>query len=373
MMSEKLEGKPKIEPAKSGRASCRFCNKKILKDELRIGIPFPFTTPDGKTVTSYGYYHIECSPPDKIDSILEILPTIPSLDPEIKDQINKKLENLLKDTKSSEIKEMKVLDLSPSSRTIHMTFRIIEKGKGRTVVIKEEEHRVADIKIGDETGTINLTLWDEVINQVKEGKTYKIKNGYINVFQGRMRLELGSWGSLEDTDEVIKLDSINMTVDRSQFMSIPFIEPSKSSRGACRICEKKIEKGNFRVAEPSEVELEDGRKFSSHKFFHVRCYLESSSEAKAMFNDLVRTSKDRKSLSHIEIQKLEDEFQVYLSADDAAAIVLAMITEEPIEIESLKEIAKEKGVQFNLVKQAIKNGLLNGVYFEPSSGLIQKL
>ncbi|UCE14218.1 MAG: hypothetical protein JSV04_03325 [Candidatus Heimdallarchaeota archaeon] len=372
-MSEKMGGKPKIEPAKSGRASCRFCNKKIVKQELRIGIPYPFTTPDGKTVTSYGYYHVDCSPPDKIDSILEVLSTLTSLDSEIKDQIKEKLENLLKDLESSQIEEIKVIDLSPSSRNIQLTFGVIEKGDGRTVVVRKEERTVADIKIGDETGTINLTLWDEAINQVREGKTYKIKNGYINVFQGRMRLELGNWGSLEDTDEVIKLDSIKLDIDRSQFMTIPFIEPSKSSRGACRICEKKIEKGNFRVAEQSEIELEDGRKFSSHKFFHVHCYLESSSEAQAVFDDLVRTSQDRKSLSQIEVKKLTDEFQVYLSADETAAAVLALITEEPIKIESLKEIAKKKGVPFHIVKQALENGLMNGIYFEPSPGLIQKL
>ena len=37
----------------------------------------------------------------------------------------------------------------------------------------------------------------------------------------------------------------------------PFLERAKSSRGKCRKCEEKIEKGAIRVAEPAMVELDD--------------------------------------------------------------------------------------------------------------------
>jgi replication factor A1 len=117
-----------------------------------------------------------------------------------------------------ELKEMKISDLSPFDRKLQVTFVVVEKGEARMITSRKtnEEHRLADIKVGDPTGTIILTLWDETIDQVSEGNTYVVKNGYVNVFQEHMRLALGKWGSLEDTEEVITLDSVDMDNDRSE-------------------------------------------------------------------------------------------------------------------------------------------------------------
>lgn len=117
-----------------------------------------------------------------------------------------------------ELKEMKISELSPFDRKLQVIFVVVEKGESRTITSRKtnEEHRLADIKIGDPTGTIILTLWDETIDQITEGSTYVVKNGYVNVFQEHMRLALGKWGSLEDTDEEITLDSVDMDNDRSE-------------------------------------------------------------------------------------------------------------------------------------------------------------
>lgn len=46
----------KIEPAKSGRSTCRTCSKTIEKGELRVGEPSIF---DGHV--SYGWHHLKCA------------------------------------------------------------------------------------------------------------------------------------------------------------------------------------------------------------------------------------------------------------------------------------------------------------------------
>ncbi len=122
------------------------------------------------------------------------------------------------DSTEVELKEMKISELSPFDRKLILTFVVIEKGESRAITSRKtnEEHTLADVKIGDPTGTIILTLWDATIDRVNEGGTYVAKNGYINVFQEHMRLALGKWGSLEDTDEVITLDSVDMDNDRSE-------------------------------------------------------------------------------------------------------------------------------------------------------------
>jgi replication factor A1 len=117
-----------------------------------------------------------------------------------------------------ELKEVKIGDLSPFDRRLQVTFVVIEKGESRTITSKKtnEEHTLADIKVGDDTGTIIVTLWDATIDQVSEGSTYVVKNGYINVFQQHMRLALGKWGTLEESEDTIELDKVNMDNDRSE-------------------------------------------------------------------------------------------------------------------------------------------------------------
>ncbi|MHA2075851.1 MAG: single-stranded DNA-binding protein [Candidatus Hodarchaeales archaeon] len=116
-----------------------------------------------------------------------------------------------------ELTEKKISDLSPFDRRLLVKFVVVEKTESREITSKKtnEVHTLADIKVGDETGTIILTLWDETIDKVSEGQTYQVKNVYVNVFQENMRLALGKWGSLEDTDETIELDSVNLENDRS--------------------------------------------------------------------------------------------------------------------------------------------------------------
>ncbi len=117
-----------------------------------------------------------------------------------------------------ELTEKKISDLSPFDRRLLVKFVVVEKTESREITSKKtnEVHSLADIKVGDETGTIILTLWDETIDKVSEGQTYQVKNVYVNVFQEHMRLALGKWGTLEDIDEVIEKDSVNMENDRSE-------------------------------------------------------------------------------------------------------------------------------------------------------------
>ena len=140
-----------------------------------------------------------------------------------------KVEETVAETKVEETKEetpaaeeplnvMKISELSPFDRKLEVVFVVVEKSESRTIVSRKtnEEHQLADITVGDDTGIVTCTLWDETIDRVAEGKTYVLKNGYVNVFQGQMRLALGKWGSIEDTEEEISLDSVNSENDRSK-------------------------------------------------------------------------------------------------------------------------------------------------------------
>ena len=60
--------------------------------------------------------------------------------------------------------------------------------------------------MGDETGCVYLTLWDDNIEKVGEGATIKIGNGYVTLFRGNMRLNVGRYGTLEIAKEPLEVE-----------------------------------------------------------------------------------------------------------------------------------------------------------------------
>jgi replication factor A1 len=100
---------------------------------------------------------------------------------------------------------MKVSDLQPYSKQVNTTVKIVQKGEARETVSRQDgtTHRVLDALVGDETGAIYMTLWDENIDKVNEGNTVMVKNGYVRPFKGSMRLNIGRYGSLEPAESAL--------------------------------------------------------------------------------------------------------------------------------------------------------------------------
>jgi len=98
---------------------------------------------------------------------------------------------------------VKVSDLSPRSRRVNLKVKVIEKGDVREVTSSRDgsSHRVAEATVGDETGTILMTLWDKHIDDISVGDILKISNGYVSLFRGTMRLNVGRYGTFEKIDE----------------------------------------------------------------------------------------------------------------------------------------------------------------------------
>jgi replication factor A1 len=103
----------------------------------------------------------------------------------------------------SESEELvKVETLTPQSRGVNALVKVVSKGEIRSVTGRDYSvRRVTDALVGDETGSVYMTLWDDKIDAVNEGDTLKITNGYINLFRGNMRLNIGKYGSYEKLDE----------------------------------------------------------------------------------------------------------------------------------------------------------------------------
>ncbi|NVM56022.1 MAG: single-stranded DNA-binding protein [Candidatus Helarchaeota archaeon] len=104
----------------------------------------------------------------------------------------------------SETEEYKVVDeLRPGLRGINVKVRCVSKNEEREVIARRtgETLRVTEALVGDETGSILLTLWNDDIDKMQESQNYTLNNAYTTVFKSSLRLNIGKYGSMEDLEE----------------------------------------------------------------------------------------------------------------------------------------------------------------------------
>jgi len=113
----------------------------------------------------------------------------------------------------------KVGNLNPGSRSLNLTVKVVSKNPVREVVSRRDgsSHRVTEALVGDETGSILLTLWDDTIESVTEGDVVVVNNGYIRLFRGSMRLNIGRFGSLEASEEDIETVNTENNMSDKQY------------------------------------------------------------------------------------------------------------------------------------------------------------
>ena len=103
---------------------------------------------------------------------------------------------------SENVELVKVETLTPQSRGVNTIVKVVSKGEIRSVTGRDYSvRRVADALVGDETGCLYMTLWDDKIDAINEGAILSITNGYINLFRGNMRLNIGKYGSYEIVED----------------------------------------------------------------------------------------------------------------------------------------------------------------------------
>ena len=62
----------------------------------------------------------------------------------------------------------KVSELTPRSRGVDLLVKVVEKLDEREVTARASgrQHRIAEFLVGDDTGSIIMTLWDKDIEKV---------------------------------------------------------------------------------------------------------------------------------------------------------------------------------------------------------------
>ncbi len=108
----------------------------------------------------------------------------------------------------------KVSELTPQSKRVNVLVKVVNVGEAKEIPSKfGEPRRVAEATVGDETGSIVLSLWQDQIGTVAENDVLEIENGYVSLVRGHMRLNVGKYGKMVKSDKDIP--SVNTDVDLS--------------------------------------------------------------------------------------------------------------------------------------------------------------
>ena len=94
--------------------------------------------------------------------------------------------------------------------SVSVEGKISAKSEPRSVRTRYGPRSVADAEIEDETGKINLTLWEQQINSVNVGDLVSINGAYVTEFNNQLQLNIPRSGIIEvkskaTTDDTLKI------------------------------------------------------------------------------------------------------------------------------------------------------------------------
>lgn len=106
---------------------------------------------------------------------------------------------------------MKISEIRPFGKKIDIVAKVVSLGEIREVTSKldNQPHKVTEVLVADDSGAILVTLWDEAIEKVSEGKSYKFDNCYSSTFKNSLRLNIGRFGTFEETDDIADVNTEN--------------------------------------------------------------------------------------------------------------------------------------------------------------------
>jgi replication factor A1 len=106
---------------------------------------------------------------------------------------------------------MKIEDIKSYQKKIDVTGKVLKKTDSREVSsrLDNSTHKVCEALIGDESGTVYVTLWDNSTDSLQIGKVYSFKNLFSSEFKKSLRLNIGRFGVFEEVEKEISVNESN--------------------------------------------------------------------------------------------------------------------------------------------------------------------
>lgn len=117
----------------------------------------------------------------------------------------------------SAMPDAKIKDLSSGMRSVSVPGKVSRKYEMREFNSNGRQGKVASFMLGDETGVVRVTLWNEqtdLFEKFKEGDTIKISNAFVKENRGYNELHLNNDSQLEVNPSGVSIQSRTQSADR---------------------------------------------------------------------------------------------------------------------------------------------------------------
>lgn len=97
--------------------------------------------------------------------------------------------------------KLTVEELSPEHDDVEITGTIKELPQPRAISTKYGQKRITTVVFEDDTGEIDLTLWEEEIDAIHEGAEVKITGAYVREWGNDIQLNISREGEIKTLEE----------------------------------------------------------------------------------------------------------------------------------------------------------------------------
>jgi replication factor A1 len=92
---------------------------------------------------------------------------------------------------------LNIRDLKPGMSHVSIKVKVASVSEPKHVMSgKGVEHEILELEVEDETGSMEMDLWNEKIIPLNAGDILQIENGFVTSFKGVWRINVGKYGEV---------------------------------------------------------------------------------------------------------------------------------------------------------------------------------
>ncbi len=130
----------------------------------------------------------------------------------------------------------KVKDLNEGSKRVTVLAKVVTVGEAKQIQTRYGEQKsVTEAVLGDETGKVTMSLWNEQASQVSNGDSIVVENAYVSFVRGHMRLNVGKYGAIKKSETSVGDVSESLDMSEKEHQTEGFERrPSRNFSGGNR-------------------------------------------------------------------------------------------------------------------------------------------
>ncbi|XP_018423672.1 PREDICTED: SOSS complex subunit B2-like [Nanorana parkeri] len=109
-----------------------------------------------------------------------------------------------------------IKDVKTGQKNLNVIFIVLEIGR---VTKTKDGHEVRSCKVADKTGSITVSVWDEIGSLIQPGDIIRLTRGYASLWKGCLTLYSGRGGELQKIGEfcMVYSESPNFSEPNTEF------------------------------------------------------------------------------------------------------------------------------------------------------------